>query len=133
MNASETRNGGEISGSRAIKETKRLPGTVVRVTAYARTPPTATVISVETAETTRQVTSIRASRQELKHAAYWPRPSGPATLMPSTRATGHTTKTSSSASTAAAVTPRAGSTRASRVSGGAGARATVAIAQPAVK
>ena len=33
MNASETRKGGEISGSRLISETKRLPGTVVRVTA----------------------------------------------------------------------------------------------------
>src|SRR2546425_8773032 len=34
MNASDTRNGGEISGRRLMSETKRLPGISVRVTAY---------------------------------------------------------------------------------------------------
>ena len=91
------------------------------------------MISVDTAETSRLLTRIRASRQELKNAAYWASPRGPATLSASTRTTGHTTNASKSARTVAAVTPRTGSTRASRDSGGAGARATVAISQPAVK
>ena len=84
-------------------------------------------MSVETADTRRLLTRILSSRHVLKKAAYWPSPSGPATLIESTRTPGQTTKTSSNARTAAAVTPSTGSTRASRESGGAGARATVAI------
>ncbi len=69
MKASETRKGGEISGSRLISETNRLPGMSVRVTAYASTSATATVTRVETADTSRLLTRIRSRRHEPKNSA----------------------------------------------------------------
>src|SRR5438552_93753 len=65
MNASDTRNGGEISGRRLMSETKRLPGMSERVTEYASTSATATVMAVETADTTRLLTRMRRSRDEV--------------------------------------------------------------------
>src|SRR5687768_14966586 len=72
---------------------------------------------------------MRNSRHVLKKAAYCSRlsPRGPTRLSASTRTTGHTTKTSNSASTETAVRVTVRSARASRGSGEAGARATVAI------
>src|SRR5688572_27049936 len=115
MNARDTRNGGEISGRRLMSDRNRFPGTVVRVTAYARIRATATVMTVETAETSRLLTRMRNNRQVLKNAAYCdtPRPAGPVKLSASTRTTGQTTKTSSSVNTTTAVTPTARSARAS--------------------
>ena len=52
-----------------MSETKRLPGMSVRVTEYARTSATATVMTVETVDTTRLLTRIRRSRHELKNSA----------------------------------------------------------------
>src|SRR3954470_15670599 len=56
-----------------------------------------------------------------------PTPAEVTRLSDSTRSTGHTTKVSNSTSTIPAVAPTASSARASRASGPAGARATVAI------
>src|SRR5947207_1413917 len=64
MNASDTRNGGEISGRRLMSETNRLPGMSVRVTAYARTSATATVMTGEAADTTRLCPRLRTRRLE---------------------------------------------------------------------
>ncbi len=52
-----------------MSETKRLPGISVRVTAYARTSATATVMTVETTATRRLCTRIRTRRHELKNSA----------------------------------------------------------------
>src|SRR5688500_15969588 len=105
MSPSDTRNGGEIRGSRLTSDRIRLPGRVVRVTAQARTSATATVSVVETADATRLLIRMRKSRHVPKNATYWPRPTPSAvvTLAATTRTTGQTTKTSRSASTVAAV------------------------------
>src|SRR2546430_15518203 len=83
MNASDTRNGGEISGRRLMSETKRLPGVSVRGTEYARNRAAANVMTVETGGTKGVLTRIRQSRHGPKNYAQLAggSPHGPATLV----------------------------------------------------